>query len=70
MDQRTCKTTVQQNSFLIKHHEAKTYELHKKPSLYFEEHCTKIENDILFIIGCFFIFQTNLVFKFNLVLIK
>ena len=43
---------------------------HKNPSLYFEEHCSKIEDDISLIIVSFFFSQTNLVFKFNLVLIK
>ena len=46
------------------------YQLHKNLRLYFEEHITKIKHDISLIIVWFFFSRTNLVFKFNLVLIK
>ena len=46
----------------------KCYKLHKNPSLHFGQHCTKIDHISLIFIGYFFS-QTNLVFKFNLVLI-
>ena len=45
----------------------KIYQFHKNPSLYFKEHCTKID-DISFLNTL--LFFSNTVFKFNLVLIS
>ena len=46
----------------------KSYELHKNPSLHFEQHCPKLDHASVIFIWLFFS-QTNQVFKFNLVLI-
>ena len=42
--------------------------LHKTSSLYFKEHCTKID-DILLVVIPIFLSQTNLIIKFDPVLI-
>ena len=63
-------------SFLVKYHEMKIDEgAQKIISCTKNETCTSkiiapIYDDISLIIACFFFVQTNLVFKFNLVLIK
>ena len=48
----------------------KTISCRYNPSLYFEEHCTKIKHDISLIVVWFFFTRAKLVFEFNLVLIK
>ena len=61
----------------VKHHGTKidqvlpsNYQLRKNPSMYFEEHCARIGDDILLFVESFFFFQTNTVFKIRLVLTK
>ena len=45
------------------------YQLHKKPNLKLEDHCTKIEDNISLIFVRFFFSPISLIFEFNLVLI-